>query len=25
LFVGRTHVLIVGTPHGTETHNVTRT
>jgi ribose 5-phosphate isomerase A len=25
LFVGRTDVLIVGTPHGTETHNVTRT
>jgi ribose 5-phosphate isomerase A len=25
LFVDRTDVLIVGTPHGTETHNVTRT
>ena len=25
LFVGRTDVLIVGTPNGTETHNVTRT
>jgi ribose 5-phosphate isomerase A len=25
LFIGRTDVLIVGTPHGTETHNVTRT
>jgi ribose 5-phosphate isomerase A len=25
LFVGRTDVLIVGTPHGTETHNVKRT
>jgi ribose 5-phosphate isomerase A len=25
LFVGRTDVLIVGTPHGTETRNVTRT
>ena len=24
LFVGRTDVLIVGTPHGTETHNVKR-
>jgi ribose 5-phosphate isomerase A len=24
LFIGRTDVLIVGTPHGTETHNVTR-
>ena len=25
LFVGRADVLIVGTPHGTETHNVART
>jgi ribose 5-phosphate isomerase A len=25
LFVGRTDVLIVGTPDGTETHNVKRT
>jgi ribose 5-phosphate isomerase A len=25
LFVGRTDLLIVGTPHGTETHHVTRT
>lgn len=25
LFVGRTDLLIVGTPHGTETHNATRT